>query len=58
MTIPDIDPNGSFRILAEGQRVYVEPNKGMGTISKITSRSIHVKLDSGKTIKTLSHNIV
>lgn len=53
----DRDPNGSFQILGVGKRVQALPacdcwmmGDRYGTITKITHKSIHVKMDrSGKT---------
>lgn len=55
----DRDPNGKFYILGTGSRVQVHPacdcwmmGDRFGTVTKITTKSIHVKMDrSGKTRK-------
>ena len=55
--IPDIerDPNGSIFIMGIGTRVQAHPacdcwmmGDRFGTITKITKRSIHVKMDRSK----------
>lgn len=58
----DRDPNGKMYILGVGSRVQAHPacdcwmmGDRYGTITKITSKSIHVKMDrSGKTRKFTS----
>lgn len=58
----DRDPNGKMYVLGIGSRVQAHPacdcwmmGDRYGTITKITSKSIHVKMDrSGKTRKFTS----
>ena len=58
----DRDPNGKFIIIGVGSRVQAHPacdcwmmGDRYGTVTKITSKSIHVKMDrSGKTRKFTS----